>query len=88
MRTDSSMRHATQDAPGVVQSQLALPYDRHLSKTSDAREFFQIQQFVAACRQQWPGAKIVLRSGGTQTGANAPPNNGNGLPATCSWVKA
>jgi len=28
---------------------------------SDAQEFFQIQRFVAACRQQWPGAKIVLR---------------------------
>jgi hypothetical protein len=30
MRTDSSMEHATQDAPGVVLSQLALPYDRYL----------------------------------------------------------
>ena len=27
----------------------------------DAREFQKIQKFIAACRQQWPGAKIVLR---------------------------
>jgi hypothetical protein len=26
-----------------------------------AREFHQIQKFVAACRRQWPGARIVLR---------------------------
>jgi hypothetical protein len=26
-----------------------------------AQEFHQIQKFVAACRRQWPGAKIVLR---------------------------
>jgi hypothetical protein len=57
-----------------VLSQPALPYDRHLSKTSDAREFYQIQKFVAACRRQWPGAKIVLRPNqdGASTGADAP----------------
>jgi hypothetical protein len=26
-----------------------------------AQEFHQIKKFVAACRRQWPGAKIVLR---------------------------
>ena len=26
-----------------------------------AQEFHQIQKFAAACRRQWPGAKIVLR---------------------------
>ena len=74
MRTDSLKGCTTQDAPGVVLSQLALPYDRYLSKMSEAREFFQIQQFVAACRQQWPGAKIVLRPNqdGNQKGAGAP----------------
>jgi hypothetical protein len=35
-----------------------------------------MQKFVAACRRQWPGAKIVLRpyEGGPPQGANAPPN--------------
>jgi hypothetical protein len=47
---------------------------RH-SETNDAQEFCQIQRFVAACRQQWPGAKIVLRpkQDGAPAGANAPP---------------
>ncbi len=35
--------------------------ERRYSEMSDAQEFSQIQRFVAACRQQWPGAKIVLR---------------------------
>jgi hypothetical protein len=44
------------------------------TQMSEAREFLQIQQFVAACRQQWPGAKIVLRPNqdGGQIGAGAP----------------
>ena len=43
---------------------------------SDAQEFNLIKRFVAACRQQWPGAKIVLRPNqdGASTGANAPIN--------------
>jgi hypothetical protein len=49
---------------------------------SDAQEFYRIQKFVAACRRQWPGAKIVLRSGGAQTGANAPPITPKLAPAT------
>jgi hypothetical protein len=39
---------------------------------SDAQEFNLIKRFVAACRQQWPGAKIVLRPDGAPTGANTP----------------
>jgi hypothetical protein len=39
-----------------------------------AEEFHQISKFVAACRQRWPGAKIVLRPDGAPTGANAPSN--------------
>ena len=35
--------------------------EQRFLEMSDAQEFFQIQRFVAACRQQWPGAKIVLR---------------------------
>ena len=44
-----------------------------------AQEFHQIQKFVAACRRQWPGAKIVLRpnEGGPPQGADAPPPNQN-----------
>jgi len=39
-----------------------------------AQEFYQIKKFVAACRQQWPGAKIVLRPNhdGASLGAKAP----------------
>ena len=46
------------------------------SEMSDAHEFLQIHRFVAACRQQWPGAKIVLRPnyGVASTGADAPIN--------------
>jgi hypothetical protein len=39
-----------------------------------AQESHQIKKFVAACRRQWPGAEIVLRSDSAPTGANAPPN--------------
>jgi len=41
----------------------------------DAREFQKIQKFAAACRQQWPGATIVLRpnEGDAPPGADAPP---------------
>ena len=44
-----------------------------------AQEFHQIQKFAAACRRQWPGAKIVLRpnEGGPPQGADAPPPNQN-----------
>jgi hypothetical protein len=44
-----------------------------------AQEFHQIQKFVAACRRQWPGAKIVLRplEGGPPQGSDAPPPNQN-----------
>jgi hypothetical protein len=49
--------------------------EQRFLEMSDAQEFFQIQRFVAACRQQWPGAKIVLRPnhGAASIGANAPP---------------
>ena len=41
-----------------------------------AQEFHQIHKFAAACRRQWPGAKIVLRpnESGPPQGAGAPPN--------------
>jgi hypothetical protein len=44
-----------------------------------AHEFHQIKKFVAACRQQWPGAKIVLRpnESGPPPGAGAPLPNQN-----------
>jgi hypothetical protein len=32
------------------------------SLREEVAELKQIQKFVAACRRQWPGAKIVLRS--------------------------
>jgi hypothetical protein len=39
------------------------------------REFEQIQKFVAACRRQWPGAKIVLwPNDDASIGADAPIN--------------
>jgi hypothetical protein len=45
-----------------------------------AREFQQIQNFVAACRRQWPGAVIVLRPNrdGPPAGASGPPNSETG----------
>ena len=51
--------------------------ERRRSEKSDAQEFYQIQKFAAACRRQWPGAKIVLRpnEGGPPEGADAPPPN-------------
>jgi hypothetical protein len=55
---------------------------------SDAQEFILIKRFVAACRQQWPGAKIVLRPNqdGASTGASAPinPEPAPGDPAMIS----
>lgn len=50
--------------------------ERRHSEMSNAQEFFHIQQFVAACRQQWPGAKIVLRPNqdGESIGADMPIN--------------
>ena len=49
--------------------------EQRRSEMSDAHEFLEIQRFVAACRQQWPGAKIVLRPNqdGPSPGADAPP---------------
>jgi hypothetical protein len=42
-----------------------------------AQEFRQIQKFAAACRRQWPGAKICLRLDydDAPASAGAPPNN-------------
>ena len=48
--------------------------ERRRAEDADAQEFHQIQNFVAACRRQWPGAMIVLRPDGAPTGANAPSN--------------
>jgi hypothetical protein len=39
--------------------------EQRRSDAANAQEFHQIQQFVAACRRQWPGAIIVLRPDGT-----------------------
>jgi hypothetical protein len=44
-------------------------------KMSRDREYEQIRKFVAACRRQWPGAKIVLwPNDGASIGAEAPIN--------------
>jgi hypothetical protein len=48
--------------------------ERMRSEKSSAQEFYQIQKFAAACRRQWPDAKIVLRPDGAPVGANAPFN--------------
>jgi hypothetical protein len=49
--------------------------ERRRAEDADAREFRQIQEFVAACRRQWPSAVIVLRPDGASTsGAGAPTN--------------
>jgi hypothetical protein len=42
----------------------------------DAREFQKIQEFAAACRRQWPDAKIVLRPNedDASSGADARPH--------------
>jgi hypothetical protein len=51
--------------------------ERRRSENSAAQEFYQIQKFAAACRRQWPGAKIVLRpnESGPPLGAGAPLNS-------------
>jgi hypothetical protein len=42
-------------------------------KMSRDREFEQIRKFVAACRRQWPGAKVVLwPNDGASVVADAP----------------
>jgi hypothetical protein len=61
-----------QRRPARVASAHARGRDQHLADLVAAREFQEITQFVAACRQQWPGAMIVLRPDGAPTGANAP----------------
>ncbi|MGO9046169.1 MAG: hypothetical protein ACLQFW_04670 [Xanthobacteraceae bacterium] len=48
--------------------------EQRYAEMLDAQEFHQIKKFVAACRRQWPGAKIVLRPESAPTGANALPN--------------
>jgi hypothetical protein len=50
-------------------------FEQRRSDAANAQEFHQIQQFVAACRRQWPGATIVLRPDGAPTGASAPINS-------------
>jgi hypothetical protein len=45
--------------------------EQHCADAAAAREFHQIQKFVAACRRQWPGAIIVLRPDGALVGAIA-----------------
>jgi hypothetical protein len=38
-----------------------------------AQEFRQIKKFAAACRRQWPGAKIVLRPDSDRGRESKPP---------------
>jgi hypothetical protein len=59
-----------------AQARFGTPEQRY-AEMLDAQEFHQIKKFVAACRRQWPGAKIVLRpnDGGPPQGADAPPNS-------------
>jgi hypothetical protein len=61
-----------------AQARFGTPEQRY-AEMLDAQEFHQIKKFVAACRQQWLGAKIVLRpnDGGSPEGADAPPPNQN-----------
>jgi hypothetical protein len=44
---------------------------------ADAREFSKISKFVAACRQQWPGARIVLRADADADEHTKPPGDEN-----------
>jgi hypothetical protein len=46
--------------------------EQRCADAANAREFQRIQKFAAACRRQWPGAKIVLRPDGASSGARAP----------------
>lgn len=60
--------------PRAIARALGSGASRH-NATADAQEFYQIRRFVAACRQQWPGARIVLRpdQDGAPKSAYAPP---------------
>jgi hypothetical protein len=53
--------------------------ERRCADIVAGQEFHQIKKFVAACRRQWPGAKVTLRPDrdGLSTGADAPPPNQN-----------
>ena len=58
-----------------TQAQARTPEQRSADLIA-AQEFHRIAKFAAACRRQWPGAKIVLRPNqdGAAAGASAPPN--------------
>jgi hypothetical protein len=71
---DRERKRRTSAKAPPTENQHSPPTEQRLLEMSDAQEFFQIQRFVAACRQQWPGAKIVLRpeQDGVSADANAP----------------
>jgi hypothetical protein len=78
-------RRATKTESPTIQGSIKVRAVRTVPQTPEqrcadvvaAQEFHQIKKFVAACRQQWPGAKIVLRpnEGGPPEGARAPPKS-------------
>ena len=66
---------AATDGVEAMRTATQTPEQRYADVVA-AQEFYQIQKFVAACRRQWPGAKIGLRPnhGVASIGADAPIN--------------
>ena len=77
--SDGGAQRRTPRAAGAQLTVAKQTSEQRCADVAAAQEFHQIQKFAAACRLQWPGAKIVLRpnEGGPPEGAGAPPPNQN-----------
>jgi hypothetical protein len=73
--SNSSVRCEAESSVARDQTSCAKPTsEQRRADPANAQEFHQIQQFVAECRRQWPGAMIVLRPDGAPIGANMQEN--------------
>jgi hypothetical protein len=72
-----------------AQAQFGTPEQRY-AEMLDAQEFHRIKEFVAACRRQWPGARIVLRPDHDAASAPADARADNLTPETerrFKWIR-
>ena len=71
---DTKTTSAARRAPQTRKLE-SVQHEQRDADAAAAQEFHQIKEFVAACRRQWPGAKIALRptQDGAPAGANVPP---------------
>ena len=59
--SDGGAQRRTPRAAGAQLTVAKQTSEQRCADVAAAQEFHQIQKFAAACRLQWPGAKIVLR---------------------------